>query len=118
VGWVLRAESSTLSLSGADLPGERVRTFTGWSRRVNPDEVEEGNPGKSGALLVFVIGQRSRLHYSLHHPITPGWTAFFLLKKLPQRLLNLRQPVLADGASLHRLFDFRNKGDRGHAKQY
>ena len=39
MGWVLWAESSTLSLSGADLPGERVRTFTGWSRRVNPDEV-------------------------------------------------------------------------------
>jgi len=28
-----------ISLAGADLPGAKVRVFTGWSRCVDPDEV-------------------------------------------------------------------------------
>src|SRR5271157_3995047 len=65
------------------------------------------------AVHFFSIRRRSRLHNSLHHALAPGLTslapAFLLLEVLPQRLLDLRQPVLADGVSLHRLLDLRDK---------
>ena len=68
----------------------------------------EGN-----ALPILTIRRWSRLQNSFHHTISPGWSSltshFLPLKVLPQRLLNLRQPVLADRVCLHRLLDLRDE---------
>src|SRR5271157_2817745 len=65
------------------------------------------------ALLILTIRRWSRLQNSFHHTISPGWSSLtfqlLLLEILPQRLLNLRESILADLVSLHRLLDLRDK---------
>jgi len=79
------------------------------------DQKEKQAMGQSegNALPILTIRRWSRLHDSLHHAMFPGLTSltptFVLLEVLPQRLLDLGQPVFADRVSLHRLLDLRDK---------
>src|SRR5208337_998811 len=69
-------------------------------KSIDQKEKQAMGHSEGNALPILTIRRWSRLQNSFHHALASG---FFLLEILPQRLLDLRQPVFADRVSLHRL---------------